>query len=302
MEFSAPKETLLIADLKKDNNFDANYNDLIENSVFVQRDSKSLNYGLIIDLPEKNKTYKLSLYGKHEADQSLQFESITNFLVSRNRDDSNENIPKYSLSYDYGIKCESHFSELIRAKTNPVNLVFSAPLNALLIGDLRNSKDQTIDNNSLVQRTPDLMKYEVKIVLPNKYDLYEMNLFAKKQNESNTYEFLCKFKMTRSNDSVDLDKLKFVTTFPNEHVYSYLYSPLEYYLKANKVYSFKLYVKNVFNVALVDQNSKWMYMKNNSDCIWTLEQSLECKGELTIFIKETSNDPDFEAFYAFLVV
>ena len=129
-----------------------------------------------------------------------------------------------------------------------------------------------------------------------------MNFFAKKQNDLKTYEFLCKFKMTRSNDSSDVDKLKFVSTFPNETVASYLYSPLEYYLKTNKTHSFKLFAKNVFKVALVDQNSKWMYMENNSDCIWTLEQSLVCKGELTIFIKETSNDIDFEAFYAFLVV
>ena len=104
IEFSTPEDLLVDASL-----IDESLNKQIENTIVIQRDATTFNYGLIVTIPDKNKTYKLNLYGKTSKDKRDEYQFATYFLVTRTRDDSNENIPKYSLGFEYSLKCVSHF-------------------------------------------------------------------------------------------------------------------------------------------------------------------------------------------------
>lgn len=296
IEFAAKKNVLLIADLKKGPYF----KEIIDNSVLVQRDAISKNYALIVSIPDKNKNFKLNLYAKYEKSQSELFENVTSFLVSRTKDDLNLKIPKYTLIYDNDIKCESHHCEFIQAQKNPIDLIFSVPINKSMIGDLRKDNGDVIKNSVMIQRSLDQSKYEIKVLLPLKNEFYELNLFSKKTNTS-TYEFLAKFRMTREQNQVDNDQIKFISIYQNELIESYIFKPVEYNLKLNKVYLFKVYLKNVYKVALVDINSNWIYLENLSDSIWSIEKSFNSIGEITLFVKTASTESNFEAICSYFI-
>ena len=107
--------------------------------------------------------------------------------------------------------------------------------------------------------------------------------------------------MTREQNQVDNDQIKFISIYQNELIESYIFKPVEYNLKLNKVYLFKVYLKNVYKVALVDINSNWSYLENLSDSIWSIEKSFNSIGEITLFVKTASTESNFEAICSYFI-
>lgn len=295
IEFSAPKQVLLAASLKEKQTEKE-----ISNSVVVQRDARTQNFCVIALVPEKNKPYKLSIFGKHESNPNMNYTSLTKFLVTRTKDEPNDRIPRYSLEFKPNLRCVSHFGQLVRARTNPLQLNFVSLKQVPLTADLRDEKNEIIANAVLLQKLKDKNEYEIRVILPLSGYLYDLHLFVRE--EKGSYEKTASFKLIREQDNPSLDTKKFLKKYQvNDNLDYYIYNPVYQLLKKNEDYEFKFFIKNVFKVALVDKESNWFYLESDLQSVWTATQSFQTPGDLTVFYKKTSNDTNFEALCSYFV-
>ena len=258
-----------------------------ENTVNIQRDAKSLKYGIIVLIPDRNKTYQMNLFAKRDKNQPWDY--VTFFILSSTKEDFNTNIPKYNLEFDFNIKCLSHRSSLIRYKTNPIDLIFATPRTTALKADIRDSNDKVISSKVLVQRNQD--NFEIKVLLPVKDQFVDLFLFGKDNNKSESFEMITKLKLIREQDDKSMDQMSFLKTYDNDGIESYIYSPIEFNLNRNEMYLFKFYFKNMLKVALVEKKTNnLIYFENNSDSIWTLNKSFDSAGEINVFVSQSNNN------------
>ena len=75
---------------------------------------------------------------------------------------------------------------MIRYKTNPIDLIFAAPRTTALKADIRDSNDKVISSKVLVQRNQD--NFEIKVLLPVKDQFFDLFLFGKDNNKSESFE------------------------------------------------------------------------------------------------------------------
>lgn len=194
IEYTAPKETILIASLHNEND------KIIENSIIIQRDVNTLKYAFIVFLPLKNTKYCLKLYAKEN--KNNEFIYIGKYLVQRTGDEGSFEFPSYDLEFDYNVKCVSHNCLYISTDRNPMFFEFSVPNDVEILASLLNDKNHTIENAIQIQKDRLSIKYGIFAVLPNKNAKYKLNLFAKKQNQAD-FVYLTQFTIMKTDNQLN---------------------------------------------------------------------------------------------------
>jgi len=197
VEFNAPKQTLLMGKLLTGQEF----NEKITSSILIQRDTETFKYGMLVNLPDTNKTYKLAVFAKtDDQDKGLSFRNVGFFLVSRIANEIQYNLPDYSLEFKHGLRLLSHRSLLISTDKKVLFMEFGSPKDTLIMFDLKDDL-LNIDKSVLVQRDAKTFKYGVFVLMPHEYTHYTMNLFAKNiMDSTKTYAHVVEFWLTRTDD------------------------------------------------------------------------------------------------------
>ena len=306
IEIDSPKQTLLMANLK----------DVADkNLVLVERDSQSFKYRIICFLPEPNRQYELHLFAKSSLDQHKEtFDCVAQYLVESSiKSDmiKNEiNLPKYTLEFKYGLICLSHSSRFISSKSSMVDIEFLGDKKLSIIGKLKEKSGNTIKNTVLIQETAketndtddgDKKIFKIKLILPDKDTLYNFEFFASENQKNIKYEWAGEFLLSRSNNDGQ-NQTKFVKTYLTS-LDSFIYSPIDYNLNSSQMYTFKYYIKDALEVALVDVNDKWNYLQQteNGKFLWSKEMCFETRGELCLYVK-FEEDSEFNGFCSYEIV
>jgi hypothetical protein len=173
---------------------------------------------------------------------------------------------------------------------------FSAPKETCLTASL-SLISQKIENTVFLQRDhSNPTRIIVKIILPKINTHYEFKLFAKQiTSEKEMYNCAAKFKLIRNCGTLQTDEL-FLKVYSTSLVYN-ICAPLDFNLKVNHVYTFKYYIKNVSQVALVDSKSKWYYLEeiDSESSLWSKDISVDAIGDFRLYAKpvESKNGSKF---------
>ena len=190
---------------------------LVQSEFALSKHQKS-RYCLIVDIPMKNKTYKLQLFAKnaHSSEHEKKtYPLITEFLVIRKGNEQNI-IPRYNLTFDYNLRLTSHFSRYIKLQTNPLVMEFEAPNNSQTLQKIdfstklleektnREIKDGILKQIEYSMSKNQNSRYCFIADIPEKGKKYTFKLFARKKNDSedkdSTYKFLTDFILIRDGD------------------------------------------------------------------------------------------------------
>lgn len=284
VEFSAPSDIKIICDLEKKNS-SGGFEKIERNHILIQRDKRTLKYGIFIILPTKFEFYKFCVFANYVTNLSNNYDFAGYLLVLRNGDELRPSIkmPNYTLEFKNGLKCLSHFSQVIESKSNIEKLIFSASQNTQLLVNLYDLNDNKLENRVLAQRDyANLNNFEIRVVIPQKENFYLLKIFCSDEEYySNSYNFLTSFILYTYRNNIDEKDLFYITTYSSE-ITSYLINPVFKYLKLNKTYEFKLYVKDGVKVCLNFQN-EWFNLIEEDGSIWFLIKTFEAPGEVGIF-------------------
>lgn len=284
IEYHSYQRIAFLINLKDENENEIKY------AGFVQCDysSSPFKYCLITLLPKKLTKYSLMLYGKTTNDSSDSYSFVTKYSVIRKNDEINYNLPKYNIEYTYGIKLKSHYSNLVYADENPLEMEFKVPKTTLVSFYLKRiNADSNLENSLIIYRNQNnTEKLIVKVAIPDQKETFILNLFAKNLNEDDNKanEFVTQFLIIKKSHLNN--ELKFLSFNYNElQLNVYVYHPCEFYLKANKFYEFKYFIKKAIKVAFVDSSKSWFYLdKSDSEMdIWVLEEAFSTRGLLNLF-------------------
>ena len=209
IELAAPKQTLIIASLYSQNSSGL-FENKINESISIQRDSNNYNYGLFVFIPEKNKNYKLQIFAKNDdkTSDTLYLSVDYFFLVKRIKDELNFDFPKYSIEFKYGVKLVSHSSLVISEQNKIVFIEFTAPKDIKIICSLKkkNSSNEFIEidqKSMLIQYDKHELKYGVFLFLPTKFEIYKFCLFANFVSSfSNSYDLAGELLVLRNGDEL----------------------------------------------------------------------------------------------------
>ena len=173
-------------------------NEKIFYSILIQRDKETLRYGMLVNLPETNKTYKLHEFAKKDDQvKGLSFNRVGFFLISRIANEIQEKLPEYSLGFKHDLHLLSHRSLLISTDKRVLFMEFASPKDTLILFNLNNFDDDShkIGNAVLVQRDAKTFKYGVFVMKPTG------NLFAKYALDPSTeYAHTAEFWLSRTDD------------------------------------------------------------------------------------------------------
>ena len=302
IEIDAPKQTMIMACLK-------DFQD-DKNLVLIERDSDSLKYRVICFLPESLHQYELQLYAKSVLDYPKKdtFDCVAQYLVESTSEIKYDfKLSEYGLEFKYGLRCLSHFSRVICSDSSLVEIEFLGDRNISLLGKLKEKSGQIIENTVLIQETLDKVNnaekklFKVKLILPDNNNLYNFELFATDSQNNVKYEWAGEFLLSRNNSEGE-NKTKFVKTY-SINLDSFIYSPIEYNLNKGHMYTFKYYIKNALEVALVDANNKWNYLQqiDKENDKWSKEIALDTCGDICLYVKY-GKESDFDGFCSYEVV
>jgi hypothetical protein len=279
-------------------------------STLVERDSVSLKYRVICFLPEPQQHYELQLFAKNAQQTNEEFDCVAQYLVKCEKNEIliNEMISKYSLEFEFGLKCLTHFTRVIQTKANLVEVDFLAHKRLSLLGKLKDNSGKIYENSILIQETLygcDGEKiFKVKIALPSNTNHFYSFLFYACDNQSpnQKYEWAGEFVLRTSYNDVDSKEKKLVKTYIN-NLDTYIHSPIDYSLNADQTYEFRYYIKNALEVALVDANDKWHYLEleNSSIFLWSKKISFDTLGDLCLYAK-FDEDAEFDGICSYEIV
>ena len=292
IEYTSPEKLKFVSDLvdQKTGYEEANTT-IVQTDSAVDEELEEYKYCLIADIPKKGKTYLLRLYGVASDDNESEEEEnkynlLSQYLVTR---DGNKysNLPKYYISLDHEIKLMSHNSQFIRFATNPLVIEFEIPSSVGVVFSLTD-RDETKERNILEQRNPENREIvTVFAALPKQNETYLLHIFI---NSNGKLKYVNKFHLVRV-QSNENDRIQFCEIYKTKFE-NLIYSPIEYYLKSDKSYEFKYFIKDALDVALVDADDEW-YILERSDLdpnIWSLDRSFNSVGKLTVFAKFNETD------------
>lgn len=291
IEYTSPEKLSFVSDLvdQKTGYEEANTT-IVQTDSAVDEELEEYKYCLIADIPKKGKTYLLRLYGvacdDNESEEENKYNLLAQYLVTR---DGNKfgNLPKYNISLDHEIKLNSHNSQFIRFATNPLVIEFEIPSSLGVVFSLTD-RDETKERNILEQRNPDNREIvTVFAALPKQNETYLLHIFI---NANGKLKYVNKFHLVRV-QSNENDRIQFCEIYKTQFE-NFIYSPIEYYLKSDKSYELKYFIKDALDVALVDADDEW-YILERSDLdpnIWSLDRSFNAVGKLTVFAKFNETD------------
>jgi len=126
-----------------------------------------------------------------------------------------------------------------------------------------------------VQNSVDEETIQVKVMLPNKNQTYQLNLFSE--------NFLGSLFLQRTLGD-EQSTSKYLTTFGNfSEVGCFVYSPINFQLNCGELYTFRLYVPGVESVALVYKDTEWIYLSAEKDGVWRVDRAFDGPGNLTCY-------------------
>ena len=214
VEFMAPKESKLTASL---------YNrtdELIENSVLVQRDSASLKYGIIVFLPKTNEYFKLKLFGCSQGANTSNL--ICDFDVIKIGTSQNH-LPNYRLVFEHDIECLSHNSLFINTQHTPIFIELKIKKEIKIIANLFSMLDnQKVDNNKntiIIQRDKHSFNYGLIVTLPEANINYKLSVYAKDTTIDHTntnFNHVLNFFIKSSKEIVSFDFKKYALAFDHD--------------------------------------------------------------------------------------
>jgi hypothetical protein len=291
IEFSAPKQTSISVELKSENG------QRISDSVLIQRDSKTFNYGIFVFLPDIKRQYKLELYAMNsQKDESFTY--AAQYLINRVKDNI-LNFPSYQIKFDkYNLEFISPRSQLLNATEKIVKMECSHPSTTEIIADLRDSNDKIIENAVLIQKN-DMGNFELLIGLSNRHSRHYVNIFAKNDKSQALFDYVTKFWIIGSNKLKSNDLIRFTTVYNRDKINFKLISPLDYSLIANKECEFKYSIENASEVAFVEASSNWVHLKQENN-LWYLKHVFKVRGPLNLFAKP-KNDSKFFAICTYQI-
>jgi ribosomal protein S26 len=218
IEYTAPQKIYFTAKLV-DEGTGREFKDgiLVQSEYSMTKDQKS-RYCLIAEIPEKGRNYRLKLFAKNRhssEDNENTFPMVTEFLVIREGDEENS-IPRYNLTFDFGLRVTSPASQYIKFKANPLVMEFEAsnnsqtPQNIYFSTKLVEERtNREITNAAVVQSEYAMFKdqkskYCLIADIPEKGRKYKLQLFAKTNQNSeeteNTFPILTEFIVIREGD------------------------------------------------------------------------------------------------------
>lgn len=261
----------------------------IKNATLIQSDfskQPQFKYCVIADIPEKNKTFLLVLYGVNKDPKSI-YPELSKYLVCLDQDEIiNEDIPQYNLSFDYHIKLKSHFSQLIKFETNPLFMEFIVPNYTQAQFKVTKKDDTPIENAVFAQKVPENSSMQVYVALPKINEAYFLKLYAKpaKDAVNKNFNYVSQFQLVRTH-SDENDNVKYCTIFATDFKF-FIFSPTKLFLNSNQSFDFKYWVKDATKVAL-EFEKKWFNLEKTEDQsepnIWILKKSFSSKGKVTLY-------------------
>ncbi|CAF0707244.1 unnamed protein product [Brachionus calyciflorus] len=191
----------------------------IENSVILQKDT-SLNlvkYGIIVFLEMQDKNYILKIFGKKFDSDKKTSSFLTEFILRREGDKINNEIPKYdNITFHNGqIKLVSPKSTYIVNDSNPLFIELQSHLDFDFSFNLKEeSTDKKIENSVILQKDTslNLIKYGVIVFLEKQNKNYSLEIFGKKfDSEEKTFPYLTQLILKRNSDRINNE----ISTFDN---------------------------------------------------------------------------------------
>jgi hypothetical protein len=284
VEFGAPKQTSILVELKSEDG------EKISDSVLIQRDAKTLNYGVFVFLPDIKRKYNMELYAMN-SQKDETFSYAAGYLITR-LGDSSLKFPNYQIKFEeYNLEFISPRSQLLDATERILKMEFSHPSTTEVIADLRDPNDKIIENAIFIQKN-DMGNSELLVGLSNRHSKYYVNIFAKKDKSKEMYDYLTKFWITGTKKLKSNDLVNFTIVYKNDKLDFKLISPFNYNLKANKEYEFKYLIGNTSEVALVDSASNWTFLKLENN-IWYYKNAFKTRGPLSLLAKP-KNEQKFD--------
>lgn len=157
----------------------------MNNTIFSQSDfdisSNRFRNCFIVSIPEKGENYVLHLFGKPKDESNrASFVPLTKYLVVRQTDNQLDFnlIPKYNISFEFGIKLLSHFSTVIKTSSIPIRLEFFIPESTTSLFALVDRDENKIESFEITE-DPDVSKTFVSVSIPEPNTTYRLNIYAK---------------------------------------------------------------------------------------------------------------------------
>ena len=275
LEFTAPKNIFITASLytMKDEE--------VKDACLIQRDFKNFNYAIVLLIPKQKGTYKLKIFSRDFLDLVDLF--VTEFRIVCNIKKTNSQyLPKMNIGFDYGLECISHYSNVIYTDESPIELEFTAPENSKFMFNLIDEHEDFIEDSTLVQKINIKNNLFLKIGLPDKGQIFKLNIFGMDSHKTNNFTFIGYFKIVK-NETFLNEFYGFPKLYKVNFAY-FLFEPVLFYLKYEEVYNFRVYAKDVNKFALVIDSENGFYLDEDEyeDC-WSREIAIKGSKKASLY-------------------
>jgi transglutaminase/protease-like cytokinesis protein 3 len=161
--------------------------------------------------------------------------------------------------FSYGLGLDSSLKSIIQSNGD-VSFSISAPSNILVRAMLVQGTQELSDTLTFTQRTGN--QYQVNAICPNAGD-YTLRIYAKQQDNTETYNNCLDFKVTASAGSANLAAFPkaYASFFDNN---AFVNTPLNGNLKSGTVQHFNFNIPNTTDVQIVIGN-KWTPLTRQGD-------------------------------------
>lgn len=200
---------------------------------------------------------------------------LLNIPISRSQFDTFADVS--STLFQYDIELISHKSLDINTD-NRLNIILKAPKDVVAIAKLKSGEKELSDNYTFVQKKGE--NIVVNTTFPEKGN-YELEIFAKPKDETNSYPLIVTYDITANNSSD-----KFPKTFQHFNDNNgYLESPLTGTLTSNQKVYFKLKIDSATQVKILDKSTdKWQDLTRYGN-IFAGNIDIENSGKIIVFAK-----------------
>ena len=262
IELTGPKSLKILADI-------CSIDDTkIPDCCVIQRDSNNDNIAIISTIPEPKSNFKLNLYARDTSDSTSSYPSVGEFRLICDIQKENKAMPKMKIAFDLGLECLSHYSSIIYADKNPIQMEFNSPENCSFLFNLFENENK-INGATLLQKNTPVSKLKLSIALPEENDNFVLKVYGKNDPNLKTLDHLGKFNIKKNKNFI-FTSVNFPKIFSVDFDY-YIYEPICSTLTISKKYNFKVYADGVNKMAVII-GSDWFYLdRDDEEKCWIRE-------------------------------
>lgn len=199
-----------------------------------------------------------------------------------------EKMPYYKLDFFVNeLKCLTHSQSIINNVQNPFIMVFEAPENIHMTGNLVDENGMKTENRVFIQRNLRNKRHlNVEIALKSNTRT-KLRLFAG-ERENSTYDWICDFLLLPQISLRRFSDFCKTYRFPKN---IYLHEPKEKYLRIGTEYTFKVTLE-AFDVALIAPQANWTHFEksNIEENTWLARYIPTVPGALKLSAKLTQKN------------